>query len=365
MLKVIPKIPSYYLSRLVGWPSRLPLNLTLSISFRCNSRCKTCNIYNRDSDELSLEEWKRVFKSLGKSPFWVTITGGEPFLRPDILEIVCSLYDQCRPAIINIPTNGILYERIPKAIREIALYCKKARIVTNLSIDEIGEKHDEIRGGQGNFQKALKSLNALKSLDMPNLSIGIHTVISKFNVTRIPVIYRHLRTFNPDSYITEIAEEREELGTIDSGIAPGLQDYSIAVDFLIKKLKRDRFGEIGQIIRAFRIEYYRLVKRILKERRQVLPCYAGLASGQIAPDGNVWMCCIKAESIGSLKEVNFDFREVWRSEKAVAARRKIKAGECYCTLANATYTNMLLNAKSFFRIGRNFFRGNLLLKKST
>ena len=356
MLKIIPRLPSYYLSRLAGRPLSLPLSLTLSISFKCNSRCKTCNIYNRDSDELSLEEWQKVFKSLGKSPFWVTISGGEPFLRPDMSQIICSLYDQCRPAIINIPTNGLLCERIPKVAREIAQYCGKSRIVINLSIDEIGEKHDEIRGVQGNFQKALNSFKALKALHMPNLSIGIHTVISKFNVDRIPLIHGHLRTLNPDSYITEIAEEREELGTIGSRIAPDLQRYSVAVDFLIKEMKKDRFGEIGQITRAFRMEYYRLVKKILKERRQVLPCYAGFASGQIAPDGHVWMCCIKAESMGGLREVNFDFRKVWHSEKAVAARKKIKAGQCYCPLANAGYTNMLLNGKSLFRVGRNFLK---------
>ena len=363
MFRVIPRIPFYYLYRLMGRPSTLPLNLTLSITFRCNSRCNTCNIYKKDSHELSLVEWKQVFKSLGGSPFWVTISGGEPFLRPDIVEIVCSLYDQCRPAMINIPTNGILYELIPNAVRKIALYCKKVRIVINLSMDEIGEKHDEIRGVQGNFEKALKSLHALKSLDLPNLSIGIHTVVSRFNVTRIPTIYRHLHALDPDSYITEIAEERVELGTMGSGIAPDLEDYFAAVDFLTKALKRDRFGKMGQITRAFRLEYYRLVRKILKERRQVLPCYAGFASCQIAPDGHVWMCCMKAESIGSLRKVDYDFGAVWHSEKAATERRKIKAGKCYCPLANAGYTNMLLHAKSLFRVGRNFFMGNPLHKR--
>ena len=178
-------------------------------------------------------------------------------------------------------------------------------------------------------------------------------------------IYRKLRALNPDSYITEIAEERVELGTIGSGITPDFEDYSNAANFLIKALERDRFGEIGQMTRALRIEYYRLVKEILNKRRQVLPCYAGFASGQIAPDGHVWMCCIKAEPIGSLRDVDFNFREVWLSKQAIAARKKIKAGECYCPLANVSYTNMLLNAKSLFRVGWNFFRGNQFLKQST
>ncbi|MBW1855162.1 MAG: radical SAM protein, partial [Deltaproteobacteria bacterium] len=226
MLKILSKIPSYYIFRKAGWPSKLPLNLTLSISFNCNSRCKTCNVYTRKVKELSLEEWRIIFENLGETPFWVTISGGEPFLRSDISEIVCSLYDRCRPAIINIPTNGILKERIPKAVEEIALHCKESQIVINLSIDEIGDKHDEIRGVQGNYPKALASFNALKSIDMSNLTIGIHTVISKFNVSRIPDIYRQLQSLHPDSYITEIAEEREELNTIGSGITPEYDEYS-------------------------------------------------------------------------------------------------------------------------------------------
>lgn len=356
MIKILSKIPSYYLFRLVGWPRKLPINLTLSVSYKCNSRCKTCNIYTKNSNELSLEEWEKIFESLGKNPFWVTISGGEPFLRSDISKIVCSLYDHCHPAIINIPTNGIQKGRIPKVVEEIARHCKKTQIVVNLSIDEIGDKHDEIRNVPGNYRKITKTFNALKSISVPNLSIGIHTVISKFNVTRIPEIYQHLKTLNPDSYITEIAEEREELDTIDSGITPEYQDYTNAIDFLSKALETDHFHKVGQITCAFRIEYYKIAKRILKEKRQIIPCYAGFASAQIAPDGNVWMCCIKAESIGNLRDAGYDFRRVWFSKKADELRKSIKNGECYCPLANASYTNMLHNFKTLSRVGWNLIK---------
>jgi len=66
-----------------------------------------------------------------------------------------------------------------------------------------------------------------------------------------------------------------------------------------------------------------------------------VASAQIAPNGDVWTCCIRAESVGNLREHDYDFRAVWRSAQADELRRSIKAGECYCPLANASYTNML------------------------
>jgi len=334
------------------------MNLTLSVTYKCNSRCKTCNVYKRTSNELSLGEWRRIFEGIGGTPFWVTISGGEPFLRPDIIEIVTTLYDQCHPAIINIPTNGLLDHRIPEIVEAIARHCKKAQIVVNLSIDEIGERHDVIRGVRKSYTKALATFKRLKGLDMQNLSIGIHTVISKFNVTRIPEIYQHLRTLDPDSYITEIAEERVELNTIGSGITPMFEDYANAVDFLTKELKKDNFSRVGKITRAFRLGYYKMVKQVLKEHRQIIPCYAGFASAQIAPDGDVWMCCIKAEPVGNLRDINYDFKYVWFSEKAKKLRKNIKSGECYCPLANASYTNMLHNLKSLSRVGCNFIKIN-------
>ncbi|NIO21120.1 MAG: radical SAM protein [Candidatus Aenigmarchaeota archaeon] len=355
-MKVLSQIPSYYLFRLAGRPRKLPINLTLSLTFKCNSRCKTCNVYKKRSQELSLQEWKPIFESLGQNPFWVTISGGEPFLRTDIAEIVSSLYDICHPAIVNIPSNGLLSDRIFEVVKQIAEHCRDTQIVINLSIDEIGTKHDDLRGVPGNYAKALKTFFKLKELEMQNISIGLHTVISRFNVNRIPQIYGTLRAYNADSYITEIAEERVELNTVNSGITPDYEDYVKAVDFLALELKRDSFSRIGKITRAFRIEYYEMVKKILSEKRQIIPCFAGFASAQIAPDGDVWMCCVKAESIGNLKDTDYNFKQVWFSEKANKLRKSIKNGECYCPLANASYTNMLHDLKSLSRVGWNYIR---------
>lgn len=346
-------IPSYYLFRNVGWPRVLPMNLTLSVTYRCNSHCKTCNIWQKKADELDPGEWRKIFHSFGASPFWVTISGGEPFLRKDLAELVTSLYDICRPSIINIPTNGLLSRPIVEGVKEIADHCKRANIVVNLSLDEIREKHDTIRGVPGNYDRALNTFQALRSLKANNLSLGIHTVVSKWNVDRIPEICEQLRTFQPDSYITEIAEERVELGTIGVDVTPSYEEYARVADFLIRELSRNRLSGMGLMTKAFRLEYYKLVKRIINEKRQVIPCYAGFASAQISPDGDVWMCCVQAHSIGNLRESNYDFKRIWNSEAAKETRQIIKKGQCYCPLANVSYTNMLHHLATLFRVGWN------------
>ena len=98
------------------------------------------------------------------------------------------------------------------------------------------------------------------------------------------------------------------------------------------------------------MEYYQLVKRILDEQDQVIGCYAGWASAQIYADGTVWPCCVRADDLGNLREHNYDFREIWFGEKIKDVRRSIYERECHCPLANASYTNMLMDVPTASRV---------------
>ena len=357
--KIIPKIFQYKLFRGFNHPKMYPLNLTVSVTYRCNSRCKTCNVWKKKANEFGLEEFDKTFQSIGKSPYWFTMSGGEPFLRKDIVEICLSAYDNCEPGIINIPTNGILYNIIPSKVEEIIENSPDAHIIVNLSIDGIGEKHDTIRNVEGNFEKAMKTFEGLKGLRAEtkynNFSLGIHTVISNYNVNDISEIFEYFRGLNQHSYITEIAEQRFELDTIGSNITPSLEDYKRAIDPLIRAIKQNEYSGVSKTTQAFRLEYYDLVKKVLKEKRQIIPCFAGFSSAQIAPDGDVWMCCIKADPVGNLRDFDYDFGKVWFSNKAKEIRKSIRNGDCFCPLANAHYTNMLCDFKTLIRIGMGLF----------
>ncbi|MFP3870916.1 MAG: radical SAM/SPASM domain-containing protein, partial [Syntrophobacteria bacterium] len=322
------------------------MSLTVSVTYNCNSRCKTCRIYERRCENLSVPEYEKIFRSLGRTPAWVTISGGEPFLREDLPEICASLYRNCRPAVINIPTNGILHRKIPSAVKAVAASCSEAKIIVNLSLDGIGSRHDEIRGVPGNYDRALKTYHSLKEVQeagAENLSIGIHTVISRFNVAEMPGIINGLIALKPDSYITEIAENRVELETMDLDIAPRAEEYEKAIDCLTEQIKRRSFKGLGRVIQSFRLEYYNHVKDLLFGKPARWPCYAGYASAQITPDGDVWACCIRGDSMGNLRQAGYDFQRVWFSERAHEVRRAIEENTCQCPLANAAYTNILLH----------------------
>lgn len=356
MLKLAAAIPRSWLFRRFGRPRILPYSLTLSLTYDCNARCRTCNIHTREAEDLSPSEWNRVFESLGRSPFWVTFSGGEPFLRADLPEIVMALHGQCRPGVINIPSNGLLTGRITDAVSRILDGCPETPLVINLSVDDIGERHDELRGVPGNYHKVMETYAALRKLPAQQLTIGFHTVISAFNVERIPEIYHTLQALKPDSLITEIAEERVELDTVGCEITPAPEAYGRAADFLIGEMRKERWRRAGRVTRAFRMEYYRQVKQLLATGKQVIPCHAGCASAQIAPDGKVWLCCVKAEPVGSLRETGYDFGRVWFSEAADTARREVVRTRCCCPLANAAYTNILHHPGSLFRVALNWLR---------
>lgn len=359
MLSVLARVPLFQLYRRFGWPHLLPLNLTLSPSPRCNSRCKTCNIWKKREDELTLEEWEKVLRSLGRAPYWVTISGGEPFLYAGVVELALLTYKYNRPGIINIPTNSIL-PTIPEKVRRIAEGCPGSQIIINLSLDGIGTTHDEIRGVPGNFAKFERTLRAMLKLreSLPNLTVGIHSVLSVFSVDHLDELLAYAEKSGVDQYITEIAEQRVELDTLNLPITPPTETYLKAADRLIAYVQAHEYHGVARITEAFRVEYYKLVKRILTEKEQVIPCYAGWASAQIYADGTVWPCCVRADDLGNLRDHDYDFKNIWFGEKIREVRRSIAARECHCPLANASYTNMLHHVPTLARVGTQVVLGS-------
>ena len=362
MLEVLPKIAKMQASYAIGKPLALPMNFTISVSYRCNSRCKTCNVWQRPNDDFTLEEYDKTFASIGRDAYWFTFSGGEPTLRKDLPEMVEAAYRHCRPGIINIPTNGIQDKVIPGRIERVLQAAPTSEVIINLSLDGIAEKHDIVRGVKGNFERAMRTYAGLKALKgrYKNFTLGVHTVISNFNVDEFDNIYAFVRDeLKPDSFISEIAEERVELDTVGMGITPPIDRYQPVIERLQEGIHKAEFNGVSRITQAFRDRYYDIVKRTLAEKRQVIPCMAGVASAQIAPNGDVWTCCIRAESVGNLREHNYDFKATWNTVKANELRRSIKAGECYCPLANASYTNMLCHVPTLASVAADVTRGTV------
>jgi MoaA/NifB/PqqE/SkfB family radical SAM enzyme len=135
--------------------------IILSMTSLCNSRCKTCSLWkNKKRVELSLDELQKFAETdLFKQVRFLVLSGGEPFLRRDIDEIV-RMFKKKNPKLhITILTNALLPEVIYKKVQSMP-----RDVLITLSLNGKEKTHDEVRGVKGNFKKLLKTIENLKKL---------------------------------------------------------------------------------------------------------------------------------------------------------------------------------------------------------
>ncbi|MFC1813514.1 radical SAM/SPASM domain-containing protein [Thermodesulfobacteriota bacterium] len=367
--ELLPKIIRYRLAQYGLAGPGTPINLTYSVTNICQSRCKTCNIWalytkhpKKREEELTLNEIEKIFRSMGHV-YIFNVSGGEPFLRDDITRIVMLAARHLTPGIIHIPTNAIAVDRVEREIRRILTWlhdnASSVRLTVKPSLDHIGEKHDEIRGVPGNYKKVMALFHRLKALqsDYPNLHVELGTIISMWNVNDIEEIAHFVTGLGVDSYRNEIAEQRSEMFNTENAITPTAEQYEKAISCFVQQVRTHMKNQafFQRMTNAFRLAYYDLAIRILKEQRQIIPCYAGISNAHMNPYGDIWACCTLGyeKPIGNLREYNYDFKALWNSRHSKEIRAYIRKGNCHCPLANQTYSNILLHGPSLMKVVRN------------
>jgi MoaA/NifB/PqqE/SkfB family radical SAM enzyme len=370
--ELVPKMLRYRLARRGLVLPGMPINLTFSVTNVCQSRCKTCNIWElykeqpqKKNDELTLEEIEKIFRSMGHI-YVFNISGGEPFLRSDITEIITAACHHLSPGVVHIPTNAIAKDLIERKTKEILETlknnCDGTQLTIKPSLDHIESRHDEIRGVPGNFKKVLEVFHRLKEMqsDYPNFHVELGTVISRWNVDDVAEIAQYVTNLGVDSYRNEIAEQRSEMFNTQNDITPDPEQYEKAIDLFVRQI-RENMGNrnlFQRITHAFRLVYYSLAIRILKENRQVIPCYAGISNVHMTPYGDIWACCTLGydKPMGNLRDYNYDFQMLWNSAEAKKVRTYVREGHCNCPMANQTYSNILMHGPSLFRVVREIIK---------
>jgi MoaA/NifB/PqqE/SkfB family radical SAM enzyme len=337
----------FKLFRTFGFPNILPFSLSFYFTDKCNSKCKTCNIWKRKSkNELSMAEWEKILKNIGNSPLFVTIAGGEPFLRNDLPEFVTLICRYINPYQINIATNGIFTQKISRDVLKISDICRnnRTRLSINVSLDALGMKYAFLRG-KNSFNSVLKTIKLLKKIKKSNnyLNIGLNITVSKYNVAQFDELLSYIKNqIQPDYIIFEFAANRNAFSLKNKKIM--LSDKQ-RLSILDNKALMIQLNKGPSILRFFRNAYYSMLYYQLKENKMIVPCYAAIASSEINAQGDVLTCCSEAESMGNLSQNNYDFKKVWFSRKAHKIRQRIKQNKCFCNAVNPNYTNILLTPK--------------------
>ena len=139
------------------------LNGTVIVTYRCNARCSMCNRYKAPSkpeEEISIETIKKLPKM-----YFTNITGGEPFIRTDLKDIVRELYKKSDRIVIS--TNGFFTERIVDLCKEFP------QIGIRISIEGLEQTNNEIRGLQNGYQRGYGTLKKLREMGMKDVGFCI------------------------------------------------------------------------------------------------------------------------------------------------------------------------------------------------
>lgn len=141
----------------------LPTDVSIITTYRCQMRCQMCNIWKYPSDELK-EITAKDLEILPKMKF-VNVTGGEPFQRRDLEDIVAVSFEKAPRVVIS--TSGWHYQRI------IALAKKYPNIGIRVSIEGLSRLNDDLRGKEGGFDHGIKLLLSLRELGVKDIGFGI------------------------------------------------------------------------------------------------------------------------------------------------------------------------------------------------
>jgi MoaA/NifB/PqqE/SkfB family radical SAM enzyme len=315
-----------------------PRFCTFTVTWNCDAKCYMCDIWKKESrNELSLEEIDTIFSDkLLRKLTVLRITGGEPFLRSDLTDIIKGIYDNTKIDFVHITSNGFLTDRIINLLKEVMDYGINVDI--KISLDAIGKTHDKIRGVDGAFDKAYKTLLELKDLRKKyDFYVGINQIITDLNFDQITPVYElsEKLQFGFDSGLgiasRPIYNEKSPISASQQFVPYDNFEETHLHNILsqLKQLNRDNKYRPLSLSRSF-IEslserYYTegTENRLLYNKNYPNPpCVALFSHIRIMPNGDVIPCSYKTEIIGNLKKTCF--HDIWVSEKAKRSRQEIK-----------------------------------------
>lgn len=296
-----------------------PFTIGWGITNRCNFNCKHCNMDSGKAydDELSFDESCKLIDEFAKFNVKnICFTGGEPFSRPDFLDI-CE-YAIKQGIYVCVTSNGSL---ITEKMINDHLY--KFQLV-RISIDGINaNQHDSFRNKKGAYDKAMSSISLmLKS----GCNVGVVTCVSKLNFPRLEEIATKISSMGVKKWFLPLLSP--------SGRGKNIKDLSLEPlevrDFIIKiSTFKEKYGiQVG-----VDIPYAVMLKEIEKKRETFVygNCAAGYTQVMIFPNGDISPCFAMKMKCGNVR--TDELSDVWlKNEVFVQFRDKRllqgKCGEC-------------------------------------
>jgi radical SAM protein with 4Fe4S-binding SPASM domain len=320
-----------------------PLKINLCLTYWCQYRCKTCNIWQRKPvDELSTDELLK-FVSKASRTSWLDVTGGEIFLRPDVGEILLAIVRQWkRLAMLHFPTNGFLTDRIVSVTRQVAAE-RAVPIIVTVSLDGDEPLNDEIRGIKGGYRRQIDTFNALRRIAGVRAVLGV--TLSRYNVGRLSRIFDACREDCPglsiEDFHVNLAQTSSHYYGNHTGSSVRGSRQGVREDLRWYVNARGRAKSPEAFVEN---RYLKLLDSFLATGTTPVPCHALRSSCFIDPWGTVFPCITFDHPIGRLRETDMDLAPIWTGTTAAEAAGRIWKGQCpQCWTACEAYQSILGN----------------------
>jgi MoaA/NifB/PqqE/SkfB family radical SAM enzyme len=318
-------------------------SLFLFVTSRCNSLCRTCFYFDKlnSPDDLTTPQIERI--SATAPPFrklW--LSGGEPFLREDLAEIVEMFVRRNGVRNINLPTNGLLPEKIFRTVDRMLELCPEAAIDLNFSLDGLANTHDSIRGVPNNFVRTLATIGEAERryAGVRRLRRNVLTVITRENYNEIVALGLHLmEQTHIDGQYFEVVRGTAPDPSLKQLTQAGVAALHRRLMPFHRHYAGKLFARLPPGVRHFAKMYYLgnlrfhfdLHEQCLESpKKWPMPCTAGETSIVIDHNGRFRACEMRG-IVGDLAGFDFDVRRALESEAMRAEVRAIPEANCWCT----------------------------------
>ena len=355
---MIPRAPLALARSLVG--KNQITYLILFVTGRCNARCELCfywdSIVSADrARELTLDEIERVSRGFPNLPY-LTLTGGEPFLRDDLPEIATAFYRNSDTQFFVIPTNGLLPERDRDLVERIVAACPKAYLKVQLSIDGVGDEHDRQRGVPGNFERMMETYGLLDALRRRhrNFNLDVSTILSPDNVDGLfPLVEFVEKNMVVENHNVAMARADSRTPVDPHRMREAYARWARYRED--KQLRSDR-RPLSRLFRSIYEENMAVLMKTLDTDDMVLPCHAGRKMLVINEYGEVFPCEPLHRSMGNLRDFGYDVEALRATPEAQELVRFIWDTRCHCTWECAVHTNIVFNPATYGSLARRMLR---------
>lgn len=306
-----------------------PYKLNFATTYWCQSRCMTCNIWQlKPKNELRLDEINEFARKNGHFR-WIGITGGEPFMRSDVVEIADAFVKGSKDLyLLTMPTNSLSDNRMVTSRIEKILQLGIPKLSITLSLDGYRELHDRVRGVPGNFDKVMAVARSLREMQKQydNLFFIFGYTMSRYNHGALGHTCRSVMQEVPDTDYSDFHINVSQL----SNIYYNNVGMEIAADKAVNAAelqgfinKRERKATAIQTI-----ETVFLKKLVEYVNTGTPPVRSRSLDASLFLDsyGNVYPSIMWDKKIGNIRDTGYDLMPIWKSAEAERARDVIRNG---------------------------------------